>query len=146
MVSHHRRSASQSGLTNPYRISRSDGVIAWWVWFGGGRAYHHLPDPCMRRVLSFGWFGLHYQHLPHRQSGSEPTARGLYQSLPPRTRGLTIDLSVVEVAHIITHYNDEEPSTPSEVAHTVGKVSKRFFSSGRSACKKQSMVADLVGQ
>ena len=70
----------------------------------------------------------------------------LYQSLPPRTRQLTIDLSVAEVAHIITHYNGGGPQEPYGVAHTVGKVSKRFFSSGRSACKKQSMVADLVGQ
>ena len=113
---------------------------------GFGLVYQLLPDPCMRRVLSFGWFGLCYQHLPHRQSGSEPADNMLYQSLPPRTRQLTIDLSVAEVAHIITHYNGGGPQEPYGVAHTVGKVSKRFFSSGRSACKKQSMVADLVGQ
>ncbi len=63
-----------------------------------------------------------------------------------RDRGLTIDLSVGEVAHIITRYNDGGPQEPYGVAHTVGKVSRRIFSSGRSACKKQSMVADLVGQ
>ena len=63
-----------------------------------------------------------------------------------RGRGLGRDLSIGEVAHIITHYNDGGPQEPYGVAHTVGKVSKRFFSSGRSACKKQSMVADLVGQ
>ena len=100
----------------------------------------------MRRVLSFGWFGSCYQHLPHRRSGFEPPVKGLYQSLPPRTRQLTIDLSVGEVVWVIRVDNGGGPSTPSEVAHTVGKVSRRIFSSGRSACKKQSMVADLVGQ
>ena len=62
------------------------------------------------------------------------------------SRGLTIDLSMGEVAHIITAYNGGEPWTPSEVVHTVDKVSKRFSESGRSACKIYGMVADLVGQ
>ena len=63
-----------------------------------------------------------------------------------RGEGLGIDLSVGEVVWVIRVDNGGGPSTPSEVAHTVGKVSRRIFSSGRSACKKQSMVADLVGQ
>ena len=62
------------------------------------------------------------------------------------SRGLTIDLSMGEVAHIITAYNGGEPWTPSEVAHTVDKVSKRFSESGRSACKIYGMVVKLVGQ
>ena len=53
-----------------------------------------------------------------------------------RDWGLGHDLSVGEVAHIITAYNGGGPSTPYGVAHTVGKVSKRFFLKGRSACKK----------
>ena len=62
------------------------------------------------------------------------------------SRGLTIDLSMGEVAHIITPYNGGGPTEPYGVAHTVDKVSKRFSESGRSACKIYGMVAELVGQ
>ena len=62
------------------------------------------------------------------------------------TRGLTIDLSMGEVAHIITAYNGGRPREPYGVAHTVDQVSKRFSESGRSACKIYGMVAELVGQ
>ena len=49
-------------------------------------------------------------------------------------RGLGVDLGVGAVRWlgsrviVIEGYNGGEPSTPSEVAHTVGKVSKRKFS------------------
>ena len=95
-----------------------------------GLVYQRLPAPCMRRVLSFGWFGSCYQCLPHRQSGSGPTARGLYQTLPPRTHRLTIGVDLYKghrVAHIITHYNGGEPSTPSEVAERSARHRKDFF-------------------
>ena len=69
-----------------------------------------------------------YQCLPFGRSGSNPAAGDLYQTLPPRRRQLTTDLSVGEVVWVIIAYNDGEPWTPSEVAHTVGQVSKRKFS------------------
>jgi len=67
--------------------------------------------------------------------------RETFTNLYHRGEGLGIDLSVGAVRWlgsrviVIEGYNGGEPSTPSEVAHTVGKVSKRFFSSGRSAYK-----------
>ena len=47
---------------------------------------------------SIGDFGLVYQHLPACRSEFEPAESMLYQQLPPRTRQLTIDLAVGEVA------------------------------------------------
>ena len=97
------------------------GALVWLVWI-------QLPMLTILRI----WVGA-----------------GRVYALPIITaasRGLTIDLSMGEVAHIITAYNGGEPWTPSEVVHTVDKVSKRFSESGRSACKIYGMVADLVGQ
>ena len=47
---------------------------------------------------SIGVFGLVYQSLPASGSEFEPAEYMLYQTLPPRTRQLTIDLAVAEVA------------------------------------------------
>ena len=99
-----RRSASQTGLTIAYRIRCPSCETGWCIWFGHRVAYHSLPF-C--------------------RSGSEPVVWNLYQRLPPRRRQLTIDLAVGEVVWVIIAYNDGEPWTPSEVAHTVGQVSKR---------------------
>ena len=99
-----RRSASQTGFTIPYHIPCITGAITWCIWFGGP---------------------VTYQLLPSCRSEFEPVVWNLYQTLPPRTRRLTIDLTVGEVVWVIIAYNDGEPWTPSEVAHTVGQVSKR---------------------
>ena len=95
--------ASQSGFTIPYHIPRIHGAITWCIRLSGD----------------------HYQCLPSGRSEFEPAAGDLYQTLPPRRRQLTTDLSVGEVVWVIIAYNDGEPWTPSEVAHTVGQVSKR---------------------
>ena len=68
-----RGSASQSGFTNPDRISRIRGAFHWCFWFGHHEAYHSLP--CLR-------------------SGLRPAIVDLYQSLPPRRRQITIELSI----------------------------------------------------
>ena len=99
-----RRSASQTEFTIAYRIRCPSCETGWWVWFGGPATY---------------------QLLPFCRSEFEPVVWNLYQRLPPRRRQLTIDLAVGEVVWVIIAYNDGEPRTPSEVAHTVGQVSKR---------------------
>ena len=55
------------------------GADTWSLWFGG-------------RVV--------YQCLPCLRSEFEPTARNLYQSLPPRRRQLTIELSIGAVVTV----------------------------------------------
>ena len=98
-----------------------------------------------------GAFGLVYQSLPGLRSESEPTARDLYQSLPPPDRGLTIDSHIHDTVAgwcmIITVYNVENRRNHKGWWHGGGRCRKeKFFSSGRSACKLSPMVVKLVGQ
>ena len=64
-----------SDLSLPFltMIVHVQGAPRWWVWFG-----HRAT----------------YQCLPFSRSESEPVVWNLYQSLPPRRRQLTIELSI----------------------------------------------------
>jgi hypothetical protein len=53
-----RSSASQSGLTIPYRDLRSLSGSHWCFWFGGVEAYRSLPRSRILISRAFGSFGL----------------------------------------------------------------------------------------